>query len=389
MSEFDVKPGNLKNEGSTIKQVEKEINTIQSDVDSIKDNISFKAASAATIRQKLYKASQALLDEKKNAESLGTALNMISDKYISTENALLGNSVEEASPEVSNGAAEATLESPWFTQTKGKYEHEFKSRDTKTAFKGYYDFKKKKWVDKTPKKRKDGYDKKSGRPKKKELGEELKKSIKDVKVYEKEAKAEAMLWGANEKAENYEYDVKVLDAEAHASGYAGLNGFDKDGKRIFRPGVGGEVGASVTAFTAAGKLKAGSDMLGAYVGGDVTVGKAEAKAEGKLGFGKDGFHAYGAASAEAIAAEAHANVGAKLAGTDIKGDVGVNFGVGAHAKAGYSNGKLSLDLGVSVGLGVSANVEIDFSGTVNAVKDVAKGVGDTVSGCFSKLKKLF
>ena len=56
--------------------------------------------------------------------------------------------------------------------------------------------------------------------------------------------------------------------------------------------------------------------------------------------------------------------------------VGVNFGIGAHADLGYKDGVIKADVGLSVGLGVSAAVEIDIGGMVNTVVDGAEAVWD-------------
>lgn len=48
--------------------------------------------------------------------------------------------------------------------------------------------------------------------------------------------------------------VTVGEAEAHASVSAGLYVIGADGEKKFSPGVNAEVGASVTAFEAGGKI---------------------------------------------------------------------------------------------------------------------------------------
>ena len=71
--------------------------------------------------------------------------------------------------------------------------------------------------------------------------------------------------------------------------------------------------------------------------------------------------------------------GVKVLGTDVglKGSVGV--GAGIHANAGFQDGKLSVDVGAYVGVGGSVSLEIDVSGTVEAVCDGAKAAWDTVT----------
>lgn len=58
-------------------------------------------------------------------------------------------------------------------------------------------------------------------------------------------------------------------------------------------------------------------------------------------------------------------MGVNILGGEVEGKVGVNFGIGAHADLGYKDGVIKADVGLSVGLGVSAAVEIDIGGMVN------------------------
>lgn len=79
--------------------------------------------------------------------------------------------------------------------------------------------------------------------------------------------------------------------------------------------------------------------------------------------------------------EGTAAVGAQVLGTDVSGNVGVNVGVGAHAEIGLQDGKISFDVGASLGIGVSVELEIDFSGTMDKV-------GTLVSNCTSLIGNL-
>jgi hypothetical protein len=88
------------------------------------------------------------------------------------------------------------------------------------------------------------------------------------------------------------------------------------------------------------------------------------------------------ASAEAIAGEISGKVGAKVLGTDVGVSGSLNYGVGAHANIGFSDGKLSLDVGATLGVGASVKLDIDVSGTVNAVCDGAKAAWKGVKGLF-------
>jgi hypothetical protein len=51
---------------------------------------------------------------------------------------------------------------------------------------------------------------------------------------------------------------------------------------------------------------------------------------------------------------------------------------GAHAEAGYTDGKLKVDVGAAIGVGVSIGFEVDVSGTVDAVTGWAESAWDKV-----------
>lgn len=203
----------------------------------------------------------------------------------------------------------------------------------------------------------------------------------------KEVEAGKLEGGVKNSHASANGEVSVGKIEGHAGAYGGLYTFGEDGKKKLSPGFGAEVGGSITAFSAEGNAMLGDDDLGAYVSGDVTAGKVEAKAGVDVGLrdkdGKINPALYAGASAEAIAVEASAAIGAKVLGTDVKGNVGVNVGAGAHAKVGIKDGVINLDVGASVGVGVSANLSIDVSGTIEkagAYASKAKSAFSKVSG---------
>lgn len=149
----------------------------------------------------------------------------------------------------------------------------------------------------------------------------------------------------------------------------------------------GSIGASTTAFTNTEIVKLGNDNLGVYAKSTQTVGRLSAKAEGTASIlDKDGNFdpsLYVGASAEAIAGEITGTVGAKIAGADVVAVKGsLNYGVGAHANIGYKDGKFSVDVGATLGVGGSIGLEIDVPGTVNAVKDHATAIWDGLTKQF-------
>ena len=110
------------------------------------------------------------------------------------------------------------------------------------------------------------------------------------------------------------------------------------------------------------------------------VGKAAA--EGSAGvqfFNKNGevdVSAYAEGKLEAIAAEAKGSAGITVLGADVGVSGSVNFGIGAHAKAGIEGGVVKIDVGVSVGLGASVGLEVDVGGAVKTVCSAAKSAWD-------------
>lgn len=170
------------------------------------------------------------------------------------------------------------------------------------------------------------------------------------------------------------YNVAAGQAEASASAYAGLLG------------VGAQVGVGVTAFTASAQGSLGNEYFNLHGSTEVNVGHVGAEAAVNVGLvdenGNFNPQLGGSLSAEALLAEASATVGGTIAGTEINATGSVNIGVGAHADVGLNDGVLSLDIGASVGIGVSVSLEIDFSGTVNAVADFASNAWSGITGLF-------
>ena len=68
-----------------------------------------------------------------------------------------------------------------------------------------------------------------------------------------------------------------------------------------------------------------------------------------------------------------------MLGTDVGVTGSLKVGVGAHAEVGYTDGKLKVDIGAAVGVGFDLGFEVDVSGTVDAVVDVATSAWDGVT----------
>lgn len=281
-----------------------------------------------------------------------------------------------------------------FLVTDGKTKNENKIKvDLKKAFKEDDGFFKKvsDFEDRHSEKENDRYyyDPKTGEitkidPNDKDAVAEFKKHNKgtipvDVRVAGVGTSGSISAWGASGETDwgwgGASGSVDVAKLKGEASAYLGVLG------------VGGAVGASVTAFTAEEKAYLGTDDLQVYEKVSVSAGKVGAKGQIEVGLidkeGNFNPSLYGGVSAEAIAGELSGTVGVKAFGTDIGVKGSVNYGIGAHANVGFHDGKLSLDVGATLGVGASVKLDIDVSGTVEAVGDfvenVSSGVKDFVS----------
>ncbi len=141
---------------------------------------------------------------------------------------------------------------------------------------------------------------------------------------------------------------------------------------------------TVSVFTAEGSTAYEIiDNVEASVSGYAKAGEASARAEGHLGYADGEFGAYAKVEAELIAGEIGAEAGIDVAG--IEGSVGasLNYGIGAHAEAGYDDGVITIDLGLSIGVGASISVELDIGGFVDTVTDGIVGFAESMFSAFN------
>lgn len=181
----------------------------------------------------------------------------------------------------------------------------------------------------------------------------------------------------------FKEDLKIANVNAYGNWNAGLYSVktDESGnqKRVLTPGMGAEVGVSATLIQS--ETSAEYEIVdGISVGGKTTVtaGEASAKGEVKIGWIDGQFNAYGGVSAEVIAGEISQELSANIYGVEVKGTGSVNFGLGAHAQAGYHDRKFVFDVGASVGIGASLSGEINVGGLVDGISDRIDAVKDVV-----------
>jgi hypothetical protein len=247
--------------------------------------------------------------------------------------------------------------------------------ETKTLLKGYFDENRK-------------YHSSKGDSEEAKENEKVRKEIDSLKeeatIYKKSV-GDSVSYDSDKVEGSYgiasgslSYDVGK--AEWNASVSAGLYSYDKDGNKILTPGLQAAAGVGVTAITTTAKGQIGNEYFNAHGSVTATVGKAEAKGSVNVGLldenGNFNPKAKFNASAELIGAEVSGNAGVTVAGTDVGITGSLNVGIGAHADVGYSEGKFSVDIGASVGIGASVKLEIDMSGTINAVSEGVSNVVD-------------
>lgn len=202
-----------------------------------------------------------------------------------------------------------------------------------------------------------------------------------VEIKEEVSESVTLLGGEANIGNRGKVSAEIGTAEAHASISAGVYVIDANGDKKFSPGVQAEIGTSVTALEADWEQQwLGDENFGFNTEVEATIGKAEAKADVTAQvFDEDGkldMQIGVSGSAEAIAAEIEGKVGVNVLGGEVGVTGGVNFGVGAHADIGIRDGVVKCDVGASLGLGVSVDIEVDVGGMIDTVVDSACSIWD-------------
>lgn len=208
------------------------------------------------------------------------------------------------------------------------------------------------------------------------LIDKIKDTIIEKTGFDVSAKKEGAWYKKELSCENGSLGVSIGAYDAYAEAKGGIFTKDDDGNIMFNPNVDAKMGASFTAFEAAGAYAIGNEMFGGSANGHITAGKVsgEAQIQGSLR-GSDGSfdpHIKASASAEVVLIDAEAQAGVTVLGTKAEVKGSVNIGVGAHADFEFGDGKIECDIGASLGIGASISFTIDYGGTVDAVKSAAK-----------------
>ena len=177
----------------------------------------------------------------------------------------------------------------------------------------------------------------------------------------------------------------VFKRELYGQLYGGLFVKGEDGNKKLAPGFGAAAGYTIALLSgeAGAETDFGTDgLFGVGVKAEGAAGKAEVKGDVNIGLtdGEGHFNpaAHGKVSAEAIAVEGSVTGSATILGTEMGVKASGNVGIGGHFEAGFQDGKFSMDVGASFGLGASVKLEIDINGTVNAVCDGVRAVWDNI-----------
>lgn len=390
MSEFKVKLSGMLQRMSEEQRIRSSLSPLGDDLRRVQSALNLDTGSLEELKKSLKKLADTLDGYEKDMKNMHTVLINAKNQYEKTERRICGyindhpitvEDVWEAFTTLGKGLAVSALHPgtglTWLVDTilqDAERENKFEP--------GVSDYK----IKELPKSLKKvisdehyEYDEESGKLVKKEKEEKAedskkKKILDSIKIWSGGFSEEGSLlhFGKDDDVEtewgHYTYSGDFMKAERSATAYAGLGG------------AGFEMGVALTALSGGFDVQAGTEDFGAHAGVEIELGKVSASTEGKIELWDEngdfqpnvGF----SAKMEAIAAEASGEVGVDLLGTKANLKGSVNFGIGGHADVGFKDGKLSLDVGASLGIGGSLKFEADVSGTVDKVVEHAAEIGD-------------
>lgn len=392
MAQFSVKTKNARTQANDEEKLARELGQIEQEISAIGNNLGFQIAAQQRIRSRLNQAAKRVSAHRSGMNRMESALNDILNTYDRTEQQILDGGQlkemtmrnEQGSEAVVDGGRESVI-GDWIKgllEDMGGAEYKdylikrleeiqefvagIQTGDMSALFKALLipplmlqdidTFKS--FVD--------------------NLKDNVQDKIIDSTSFNAEKKVECSLWSKELSGKYGSCGVSAGAYEAYASAEGGLFTKDDDGNMLFNPNIDAKMGASFSALTAAGNVAVGDTMLGAHAEGEAVVGKVSAEVEAKASWldehGNVNPNASLHAGAEAIAVEAKAQAGVTVVGTEIDASGSVYVGVGAHADFDFGDGKIKCDVGAALGVGVSLGFEIDYGGTVDAIKKGAKSV---------------
>jgi hypothetical protein len=392
MAQFSVKTKNARIQTAEEERLAKELGQIADEVSSIGNNLGFRVASKANIRARINHAAGHVEAHKGSMSGMKSALGDILDAYDKAERQIVDNAqVKNAGLSDAQGThfdfgnlEESIIKNligPLLTDIDGGEYKEYilkRLEDIQDfaakiyngdpsvissllmmpslilndidAFQNFVD----------------------------NLKDGIQDKIKDVTSFDFDKKVQGALYDKQITAEHGSLGVSISAYDAYASAEGGLFTEDEDGNLVFNPNIDAKMGASYTLLTAAGDIAVGNEMMGAHANGNITVGHVagEASLHASL-MDEDGAFNPSAnvhAGMEAVLVEAEAQAGVTVLGTDVNVSGSAYVGLGAHADFDIGDGKIKCDIGAALGVGFSIGFEIDYGGTVDAIKKGAKSV---------------
>ncbi len=378
MSEFKVKTSHVRTAVEEQNEIARQMKQLEDEIWQIQNELSFEIAQKQQIRQRLKNTRNTVSSQSKGIYDATKALNQIADTYETTEAKLAGNQVNKPNWEPVTNITDVLDVLPQFLPgailtlpnikiplvKPGLLNIILKELfpDIKTKYgwsESFQDKKDKTWYSKDKEGLKDS-------------------NIGVDKMFEKKWESNSSLYHSdvtygNKDGNYYHSEMDFLKQEMYADVYGGLFYTDPEtGEKKLRMAAGVNLGYTMTALSLAQEARLGDENFGIYSKVEGTFGKIEGKANAIVGLydanGNFNPNAYAKLAGEVVLAEVTGKVGTNLFGTDIGVEAGINFGIGAHAEFGYKDGKFSMDVGASLGLGGSVKLEVDIGGMVNAIK---------------------
>ena len=181
-------------------------------------------------------------------------------------------------------------------------------------------------------------------------------------------------------------NAKAASADAVLKAAAGLYAYNDSGQ-FFSPCISAKAGAGALAAQMSAQGRVSNDYIGIYAKGEVKALEAVSQIEfGAVVFDQEGQYnpqILAKAAAQAKAAEISGGLGLVILGADVGVKAGMNVGIGAHAEFEYTDGVLSMDVGASLGIGVSFGLDIDIEGLLEGVRALTADAWSAISSAFT------
>lgn len=389
MAQFSVKTNQIRQLSEEEEQLARELREIESSINSVRSNLSFKISARYNIRSRLRSTSNSVGSQRIGMSRMHSALSEVVNTYERAErqassnsgsinnseiNDLVGIAAQMPTMDIYNRPFDVKQIVEWLHTGKMPEGIMHRLEDVRTFLADAYE---------------SGFlglntliplsQLAIGNVKQiqSKIGE-MQDFLYDKTSFEAETRTEGAVVDWKAVSQNGSLGVTALAYEAYAKANGGLLEKDKDGNLVFNPNVSAKAGASFTALEIEGEYSVGDDFFGAGASGHITAGKVSGEVNGSAALrdndGNINPHAQLHANAEAILVDAKAQAGVTVLGTEAEVTGSVNIGAGAHADVEIGDGKIKCDIGLSLGIGFSLSVSIDYGGTVKAVQKTAESI---------------